>query len=285
MSINNTIIEDATMVDTTNPLEMAKTTITTMMKNGAEDLKMITTTIASGQPCSNDLLAQCEENAKLLERTKALFNKAYPLEPMFAPVKDIKVPNIEANQVPGLRSETDPLLPGPIGDVYLDVTKFIQHFERIFKFKELNIDLFYNRYLEWSLGKAYAQHIANMRANMTQDTVENWEMIKTWLLQYKDTPAQRWKNLCELSRITLQHGESSDQMCRRVLQDAERLGLDRFSAAELLVAGVLRYRPDSWNQKVVYTWVEFGTHWEAQGYGNNLRNIFLQQQQQQQQPH
>ncbi|SAL96835.1 hypothetical protein, partial, partial [Absidia glauca] len=144
MSGNTSNNEDTTMVDSTlanDPLQMAKTTITTLKNKAAEDLLTITTTIASGEACSNEVMSLCEENANKLDRTKALFHRMYPMEPMFAPTpKEVKVPNIEANQVPGLRSESDPLLPGPIGDVYLDVTKFIQHFERIFKFKELNID-------------------------------------------------------------------------------------------------------------------------------------------------
>ncbi|SAL96759.1 hypothetical protein [Absidia glauca] len=108
MSGNTSNNEDTTMVDSTlanDPLQMAKTTITTLKNKAAEYLLTITTTIASGEACSNEVMLLCEENANKLDRTKALFHRMYPMEPMFAPTpKEVKVLNIEANQVPGLRS-------------------------------------------------------------------------------------------------------------------------------------------------------------------------------------
>ncbi|SAL96450.1 hypothetical protein, partial, partial [Absidia glauca] len=197
----------------------------------------------------DDILLACTAAADRLDRAKAMYLRLFPNEPMFGGAKTSDAEaDIKTEDIPGLKTEADEDL--PMAKVYLAAKPFVDHFEKLFILKKVNINDVYPRYLEWSLGSAYRKHVAKKRGELAPGSVETWEMAKEWLLKFKDTPANRWKNLQALVKLEVEYGESSDDLHHRLSRDFERLGAEKFTAAEVLLASALRSAPHTWSGKL-----------------------------------
>ncbi|SAM05888.1 hypothetical protein [Absidia glauca] len=240
---------DIKMVDASlSPLEKAKQTVAKLEVTTHDLCAQVDATSPDGT-AFDDILLACTAAADRLDRAKAMYLRLFPNEPMFGGAKTSDAEaDIKTEDIPGLKTEADEDL--PMAKVYLAAKPFVDHFEKLFILKKVNINDVYPRYLEWSLGSAYRKHVAKKRGELAPGSVETWEMAKEWLLKFKDTPANRWKNLQALVKLEVEYGESSDDLHHRLSRDFERLGAEKFTAAEVLLASALRSAPHTWSGKL-----------------------------------
>ncbi|SAM04544.1 hypothetical protein [Absidia glauca] len=179
------------------------------------------------------------------ERVKAFYARNYHNEVAFKPaVAPIQVSTNEASnapatilpgEIPALATEDDKL-DTPIGQVHTNVATFITHFEKLLKVKGCDVNTEYGNYLDWSLGTSYAIHINQKRQSLKSTETETWQLVKEWLKEFNDTPAQRLRNLNGILRIQWNRRDSSEKFATTYRDIMEQLGADKFTVAELVAA-------------------------------------------------